>query len=111
MRAVGSRLQIAVSGRGKVRRLGVSGAVDATTVRELAAHVWTEGGPDAETIVLDLTAVTSIDVRALAALFALKDLMGRTLRVEAARDRDHIATTGRHDRARPRSGVRAGSRV
>jgi len=81
---VGDSLGLAVSGRDGVRRLMASGVIDGTTVRDLIARVWTAGEADTETIIVDLAAVTSIDVSGVGALFALKDLMGRLLRVEAA---------------------------
>jgi ABC-type transporter Mla MlaB component len=69
-----------------VRHMRASGDIDRAAVRELAAKVWTDGQPDDEAIILDVTAVTSIDKRALAALFRLKDLLGRRLRVQPGPD-------------------------
>jgi len=119
MSAVRSRLEISVTSQASARRLTLTGAIDRSTVRELIARVWTAGGPDAETIVLDLRGVTFIDVRALASLLGLKDLLGRRLEVVTPPAPDpatvaesrRASATGAHQRLRLRHTERAAQRA
>jgi len=74
------------SGRRPVRRFSVTGPLDDAAVRDLLARVWTDGAADADAIVLDLSRTTTVDPEALAALFRVKELLGRGLRVETCRD-------------------------
>lgn len=92
--AMESRLDRDAARRGRSRRFAVTGVLDDAAARDLATRIWSEGGDGAEAVVIDLTAVTSVDAGALEALFTLRDLLGRRLRIETGRARARAARHG-----------------
>jgi anti-anti-sigma regulatory factor len=101
--------EIEMIGRGDGMRVTISGELDATTMRALVARLWSGGASATDTIVLDLSEVTSVDVGGVEELFALKELLGRRLRLERSRpqERERI-TAGRP--ADPHRGQRSARR-
>lgn len=73
-----------VSTEHDVRTYTLAGRVDRATVDELISRLWRDGGDDREAIVLNLAGVASIDAGGLAALFSLKDMLGRRLQVRSS---------------------------
>jgi hypothetical protein len=78
------RLHDDPAGAARARRFAITGALDEAAARDLTARIWSDGGHDSETVVIDLTGVTSVDVEALETLFALRDLLGQRLRIDTA---------------------------
>lgn len=77
--------EIAVSGQPDGMRVSIGGVLDAAAMRAVVARLWSGGAAATDTIVLDLSAVTSVDVGGVEELFALKELLGRRLRLERSR--------------------------
>ena len=100
---------IALTSPPNSKRFALEGAVDARAAQELLARLWTDGAADGDaTIVLDLGAVTQIDASALDTLFALKDLLGRRLQLDAA-DRRPRPVAAR--RRQPNTSTHASTRL
>jgi len=93
---VESDFEIEVTGQGDGMRVTISGELDAATMRALVARLWSGGASATDTIVLDLSEVTNIEVGGVEELFALKELLGRRLRLErsSSEERERI-TLGR----------------
>jgi ABC-type transporter Mla MlaB component len=77
--------EIDVTGHPEGMRVTISGELDAATMRALVARLWSGGASATDTIVLDLSDVTDVDVGGVEELFALKELLGRRLRLERSR--------------------------
>jgi ABC-type transporter Mla MlaB component len=88
--------EIEMTGHPEGMRVAICGELDATTMRALVARLWSGGPSPTDTIVLDLSEVTDVDVGGVEELFALKELLGRRLRLEPCHphERERI-TVGR----------------
>ena len=101
--------EIELTGHPEGMRVTISGELDAVPMRALVARLWSGGASATDTIVLDLSEVTDVDVGGVEELFALKELLGRRLRLERSRphERDRIPALRPAD---PHRGAGAGRR-
>jgi hypothetical protein len=85
--------EIELSGHPEGMRVTIRGDLDATAMRALVARLWNGGVSAAEVIVLDLSEVTNVEVGGVEELFALKELLGRRLRLEPSHSHERERLT------------------